>query len=66
MHPKIMHTDAINSSDNINVLDFISRSFLLIIGTFSVKFMQKLCKMSDKAIKVQDINGLDLMGISPD
>jgi hypothetical protein len=44
MHPEIMHANAINSSGNTKVLDFISRPFLVIIGTFLIKFMQKLCK----------------------
>jgi hypothetical protein len=58
MHPEIMHANAINRRDNTKVLDFISCPFILNIGTFSVKFMQKLCKNYAKAIKRQDINWL--------
>jgi hypothetical protein len=65
MHPETMHTNAINSRDNTKVLDFISRPFILTIGTFSVKFMQKLCKKSGKAIKNKDIDELAWMDTSP-
>jgi len=64
MHPEIMHANAINRRDNTKVLGFISCPFILNIGTFSVKFMQKLCKLMGKAIKGQDINRLVWLGTS--
>jgi len=51
MHPEIMHANAVNSRDDTKVLDFIGCPFILNIGTFSVKFMQKLCKLMEKLKK---------------
>jgi hypothetical protein len=65
MHPEIMHANTINGRDNTKVLDFISCPFILTIGTFSVKFMQKLCKIMGKVIKRKNINGLVWMDRSP-
>jgi hypothetical protein len=65
MHPEIMHANAINRRDNTKVLDFINCPFIMNIGTFSLKFMQKLCKMMGEIIKRKDINMLDRMNTSP-
>jgi len=65
MHPEIMHPNAINNKGNTKVLDFITRSIIFNIGTFLIKFMQKLCKNNGKSNKIKDISRLAWINTSP-
>jgi hypothetical protein len=57
VHPAVMHISAVNITNNRKILDAMSRSFKLYIGTFPVKFMQKLCKKDGAKLLFEISNG---------